>query len=56
MSMLEVNHLKKYFTTQKAVDDISFKVEKGTIFGLARSQRCGQNHPDPDDHRYFLSR
>ncbi|HCL84277.1 MAG TPA: peptide ABC transporter ATP-binding protein, partial [Chitinophagaceae bacterium] len=29
MNLLEVHHLKKYFTTQKAVDDISFSVEKG---------------------------
>jgi ABC-2 type transport system ATP-binding protein len=42
MSMLEVEHLKKYFTTQKAVDDISFKVEKGTIFGLLGPNGAGK--------------
>ena len=42
MSMLEVNHLKKYFATQKAVDDISFKVEKGTIFGLLGPNGAGK--------------
>jgi ABC-2 type transport system ATP-binding protein len=40
--MLEVAHLKKYFTTQKAVDDISFKVEKGTIFGLLGPNGAGK--------------
>ncbi len=42
MSMLEVSHLKKYFTTQKAVDDISFRVEKGTIFGLLGPNGAGK--------------
>ena len=40
--MLEVNHLKKYFATQKAVDDISFQVEKGTIFGLLGPNGAGK--------------
>src|SRR5664279_1042019 len=42
MSMLEVAHLKKYFTTQKAVDDISFSVEKGSIFGLLGPNGAGK--------------
>jgi ABC-2 type transport system ATP-binding protein len=42
MSMLEVAHLKKYFTTQKAVDDISFTVEKGSIFGLLGPNGAGK--------------
>jgi len=42
MSMLEVEHLKKYFTTQKAVDDISFKVNKGGIFGLLGPNGAGK--------------
>jgi ABC-2 type transport system ATP-binding protein len=40
--MLEVAHLKKYFTTQKAVDDISFQVEKGAIFGLLGPNGAGK--------------
>src|SRR5678809_31554 len=32
MSLLEVQNLKKYFATQKAVDGISFSVNKGSIF------------------------
>jgi len=42
MSMLEVAHLKKYFTTQKAVDDISFTVERGAIFGLLGPNGAGK--------------
>src|SRR5450631_4194235 len=42
MSMLEVSHLKKYFTTQKAVDDISFTVDKGSIFGLLGPNGAGK--------------
>lgn len=42
MTKLEVAHLKKYFTTQKAVDDISFKVEKGAIFGLLGPNGAGK--------------
>ena len=42
MSLLEVAHLKKYFTTQKAVDDISLTVEKGAIFGLLGPNGAGK--------------
>lgn len=42
MSMLEVSHLKKYYPTQKAVDDISFQVEKGSIFGLLGPNGAGK--------------
>jgi len=42
MTMLEVSRLKKYFATQKAVDDISFKVEKGAIFGLLGPNGAGK--------------
>jgi len=34
MDILELKNLKKYFATQKAVDDISLSVERGQIFGL----------------------
>ena len=34
MNLLEVKHLKKYYATQKAVDDISFSIQQGKIFGL----------------------
>ncbi|HET9279064.1 MAG TPA: ATP-binding cassette domain-containing protein, partial [Flavitalea sp.] len=42
MKILEVNHLKKYYATQKAVDDISFTVEQGSIFGLLGPNGAGK--------------
>src|SRR5829696_2373233 len=42
MHLLEVNHLKKYFSTQKAVDDISFSIDKGSIFGLLGPNGAGK--------------
>ena len=42
MNMLEVKGLKKYFATQKAVDDISFSLEKGSIFGLLGPNGAGK--------------
>src|SRR5690606_13637671 len=42
MNILEVRHLKKYFATQKAVDDISFNLERGSIFGLLGPNGAGK--------------
>ena len=42
MPLLEVQNLKKYFATQKAVDDISFSVSKGSIFGLLGPNGAGK--------------
>ncbi len=42
MSLLQLNHLKKYFATQKAVDDISLSVEAGNIFGLLGPNGAGK--------------
>ncbi len=42
MPVLEVQNLKKYFATQKAVDDISLTVEKGSIFGLLGPNGAGK--------------
>lgn len=41
-NMLQVQHLKKYYATQKAVDDISFTVKKGSIFGLLGPNGAGK--------------
>lgn len=48
--LLEVRNLKMYFTTKKrgikntvkAVDDVSFDVNKGEIFGLVGESGCGK--------------
>src|SRR3954464_3678366 len=42
MPLLELQHLKKYYSTQKAVDDISFSIEDGTIFGLLGPNGAGK--------------
>ncbi len=42
MNLLEIKNLQKYFATQKAVDDISFNIEKGSIFGLLGPNGAGK--------------
>lgn len=40
--ILELQNLKKYYATQKAVDDISFSIERGSIFGLLGPNGAGK--------------
>ncbi len=42
MPLLEVHNLKKYYATQKAVNDISFTIDEGTIFGLLGPNGAGK--------------
>lgn len=42
MHLLECQNLKKYFATQKAVDDISMELSKGSIFGLLGPNGAGK--------------
>lgn len=42
MPLLELRNLKKYYATQKAVDDISFSIEPGQIFGLLGPNGAGK--------------
>ena len=42
MNILEARNLKKYYATQKAVDDISFTIEQGKIFGLLGPNGAGK--------------
>jgi ABC-2 type transport system ATP-binding protein len=42
MALLELRNLKKYYATQKAVDDISFSVDQGSIFGLLGPNGAGK--------------
>ena len=42
MNILDLQNLKKYFATQKAVDDISFNIEQGSIFGLLGPNGAGK--------------
>lgn len=41
-SILSVQHLKKYFESQKAVDDISLSIDRGQIFGLLGPNGAGK--------------
>ncbi len=40
--ILSLSHLKKYYSDQKAVDDISFDIQKGSIFGLLGPNGAGK--------------
>ncbi len=40
--ILELQNLKKYYATQKAVDDISFSIDEGSIFGLLGPNGAGK--------------
>jgi ABC-2 type transport system ATP-binding protein len=42
MNILELHNLKKYYAAQKAVDDISFAIEQGSIFGLLGPNGAGK--------------
>ena len=41
-NILELHNLKKYYATQKAVDDISFTIKQGSIFGLLGPNGAGK--------------
>lgn len=42
MAILELQNLRKFFSSQKAVDDISLSVERGQIFGLLGPNGAGK--------------
>jgi len=42
MDILELDNLKKYFATHKAVDDISLSIPEGSIFGLLGPNGAGK--------------
>jgi ABC-2 type transport system ATP-binding protein len=42
MAILELQNLKKHYATQKAVDDISFSIPEGCIFGLLGPNGAGK--------------
>jgi ABC-2 type transport system ATP-binding protein len=40
--ILELKNLQKHYATQKAVDDVSFSIEQGSIFGLLGPNGAGK--------------
>ena len=40
--LLKVEHLCQYFKNVKAVDDVSFDIKKGEVFGLVGESGCGK--------------
>jgi len=46
-TLIEVKHLKKYFKVPAgqlhAVDDVSFKIEKGKTMGIVGESGCGKS-------------
>ena len=40
--LLKVEHLSQHFKSLKAVDDVSFEVKKGEVFGLVGESGCGK--------------
>ena len=41
-TLLRVEHLCQYFGPTKAVDDVSFEIKKGEVFGLVGESGCGK--------------
>ncbi len=62
--MLQVTNLRKEFDTVLAVDDVSFEVQRGEIFGLLGPNGAGKtttirmilNILEPDAGRHSLRR
>ena len=42
-TIIRVSHLKKYFKEVKAVDDISFEIKKGELFGFLGINGAGKS-------------
>ena len=49
--MIEVQHVSKRYGRVTAVDDVSFRVEKGEILGFLGPERRRQNHDDAHPDR-----
>lgn len=41
-TLLKVDHLCQHFKSNKAVDDVSFEIKKGEVFGLVGESGCGK--------------
>ena len=41
-TLLKVENLCQYFGATRAVDDVSFEIKKGEVFGLVGESGCGK--------------
>ena len=53
-SIIEVNHLTKMFNKFTAVDDITFDVKKGEIFGLLGPNGAGKSTTQLEHQRKHM--
>jgi len=56
MPAVEVNHIVKSYADKAVVNDLSFSVAQGEIFGLNWSQWCWQDHHYKDDDGHHQAR
>ena len=49
--MIEVSHLTKRYGSRLAVDDVSFTVEDGVIYGLLGPNGAGKSYHHEHPHR-----
>ncbi len=49
--MIEVQHLTKRYGRFTAVEDVSFRVERGEILGFLGPNGAGKTHDDAHPHR-----
>ena len=51
MPLLQVRGLEKWYGRRQVVNGVDYEVERGEVVGLARPERCRQDHQLPDDDR-----
>ena len=55
MNIVQVENVSKHFGEFKAVDNVSFNIEKGSVYGLLGAERCWENDHYPNDYGYHCA-